>query len=219
MSTAKVSVYSDEDDLGYLKNMDWWYDIDFPDSYTIFDTDTLYPDRYYADGHGITSAMVEERYHFVNEMFGDPLTSIADIGVSCGQYLKIFQDHDIEAFGVDGSKASLSKCKALGIYPNHLIQVDLRLPVDLGRKFDIIMCNDIAEHIEPPFAGMLIYNITKHSDFILFSAETDTLPNEPHYHHCNEMPYKYWENLFKFFDFVRVSHSHRQDWLLFKRQS
>jgi len=61
------------------------------------------------------------------------------------------------------------------------------------------MCTEVIEHVEPFFAGRIVEFMTKHSDFIWFSAADRNRP--PHYHHINEQNIEVWDNLFAFFGF------------------
>ena len=90
-----------------------------------------------------------------------------------------------------------------GIPIERIIKHDLRFPLNLNRIFDIVLCTEVAEHIEPPFSSQLILNIINHSKLVWFSFE-EPGTNSAHYHHCNEQPEKFWKNLFDFFGYQMV---------------
>src|SRR4029079_16068125 len=66
-------------------------------------------------------------------------------------------------------------------------------PIDLGRKFDICLCLEVAEHIGEPRVGILFKNLVAHSDLIIFSA---AVPGQGGEHHVNEQAPSYWKALF-----------------------
>lgn len=85
---------------------------------------------------------------------------------------------------------------------------DLRVPLDLGgRKFDLVTCTEVAEHIEPPFAGTLVHSLTQAADVVWFSSEPPAWvsDNPDHVHHSNEQPDLYWDRLFSFFGFQAIA--------------
>src|SRR5271165_995678 len=74
-----------------------------------------------------------------------------------------------------------------------IINATLDQPIDLHRRFDIVLCLETAEHIEPEGAAAVVSNCVRHSDVILFSA---AIPGQGGLHHVNEQPPEYWQRLF-----------------------
>lgn len=80
--------------------------------------------------------------------------------------------------------------------PNHpkLMQVDLRQPLHLSRKFDLVTSIETAEHIEPEYADNLIETITSNAaKRIVFTA---AMPGQIGHGHFNCMPMTYWREKF-----------------------
>lgn len=77
---------------------------------------------------------------------------------------------------------------------SHLIQIaDLEKPLALDRRFDLVLCLEVAEHLPPTAAEILIDSLTRHADHILFSA---AVPSQGGTHHVNEQLLTYWVELF-----------------------
>jgi hypothetical protein len=97
---------------------------------------------------------------------------------------------------VEGSLSGYNRClqKGLGDY---VIKHDLRMPLDLGKKYDMAICTEVAEHIETPFSSVLVSSLVKHSDIVWFSFNSV----DGHTHHSNCQPSKFWINLLNFFGY------------------
>jgi hypothetical protein len=66
-------------------------------------------------------------------------------------------------------------------------------PFDLGRRFSLAQCLEVGEHIAPEASAVLVANLVKHSDCVLFSA---AIPGQGGENHVNERPYEFWRALF-----------------------
>src|ERR1700730_14205979 len=73
--------------------------------------------------------------------------SLLDVGCGTGTWLRAALDLGVvEIYGVDGVPIGQ---EAL-LFPQQLFQVqDLSCPFDLGRKFDLVLCLEVAEHLLP----------------------------------------------------------------------
>lgn len=123
--------------------------------------------------------------------------SLLDIGCGLGTWLKAALDLGIsDVLGVDG--VVISPETYLG--PKHLFaQHDLAMPLRLGRRFDVAICLEVAEHLEPEAAKVLVTSLTKHADTIFFSA---ACPNQPGQHHINCQWPSYWQSIFNSLEFA-----------------
>lgn len=173
----------------------WWYKYCL-----IFDIEEYYNENYFANEK--THILEEEKkiperlLKYITESI-KPIKTVLEVGGGGGWFTKEFIRLGMEVDVVEGSVAGCNKIKDLGI---KVIQHDLRKELHLDKQYDLVVCMEVAEHLEPPFAGMLINNLTKHSDMIYFTA---CEPREPHMHHPNEQPYMYWISLFKYYNFVQ----------------
>jgi hypothetical protein len=71
--------------------------------------------------------------------------------------------------------------------------MDLSCAFDLGRRFDVVQCLELAEHLAEHAADGLIESIVRHGDVVLFSA---AVPGQGGTHHRNEQPLQYWRETF-----------------------
>ena len=206
---TKLDGYVGSNGYEQPKNPNWWYDISFKNSFNIFDLNNFYPNDYFDGKEPFPVNHLIDRYYYrvleaYHNIYKKQPISILECGTSSGWFTKKFQDEHIDIIGIEGTDAGINKCIANGVKKDNLIKHDLRRIINLNKKFDIVLCTEVAEHIEPPFSASLIYNLTIHSDFIWFSSvEPNT--NSPHYHHPNEQPNKFWINLFKFYGFDYIS--------------
>jgi hypothetical protein len=129
-----------------------------------------------------------------------PVSSMLDVGCGVGSWLKGYEDltKSQNYTGVDG--AYVNK-KQLLIDPSHFVEYDLTKPLDLGKKFDMVMTMEVAEHIQEQYADTFVASLTRHSDKILFSA---ALPGQGGTYHVNEQFPEYWAKKFAAHDYVCV---------------
>jgi SAM-dependent methyltransferase len=133
-----------------------------------------------------------------------PIKSILDVGCAVGTWLHAWQQSGIaDVHGVDGGYVDRSQ---LQVPPDCFTSADLSQEIVLGRKFDLVQCLEVAEHIDADHAEILIDTIVRHAaGNILFSAAP---PGQGGENHINEKPYEYWRELFRrrgyvAFDYIR----------------
>lgn len=204
-----IDIYS-RDDMGYIgDNQRWWFDENHPDCFSIFNLDSFYPDKYFADDHSMSDKDIHNYCYEISRIYklltNKNLQSIFEAGCGGGWFTKEFYSKGVDILGIEGSNAGYEFCLKRGIPNSCVIRYDLRKPLPyLGKKFDISICTEVAEHIEIPFSSQLIQTITTYSDLVWFSFEA-AASNSAHYHHCNEQPDKFWINLFDFFGYKPIS--------------
>ena len=72
-------------------------------------------------------------------------------------------------------------------------QRDLTQLLDMGRRFDVVLCLEVAEHLDSHFGPVLFDSLVRHADVIVFSA---ACPGQPGQHHVNCQWPSYWQKLF-----------------------
>jgi len=191
-------------DNGWIgNNQFWWFDINYKDSFELFDLDSFYSETYFSNDH-VGDNAIKNYVSYVKEYYkhltGKELSSVFEAGCAGGWFTKEFIKNDIDIIAIEGSKCGYDASLSKGIPSNRIIRHDLRREIQLNRKFDIACCTEVAEHVETPFSSQLIKTLTDHSDIIWFSFE-EPGTNMAHYHHPNEQPAKFWINLFDFYGY------------------
>jgi hypothetical protein len=117
--------------------------------------------------------------------------AVADFGCGRGAWARQWLDLGVpEVCGVDGDYVPREK---LLISQDRFLGADLSRPVDIGRRFDLVQCLEVAEHIDPDCTGTLVDNLVRHADIVIFSAAT---PGQGGQHHVNERPHSFWRSQF-----------------------
>jgi SAM-dependent methyltransferase len=126
-----------------------------------------------------------------------PPSSLLDVGCGIGTWLRAAQELGIDhVFGIDGIDIPTTD---MLVPKDSFSQHDLSKPFDLGRRFDLLLCLEVAEHLDPSVATTLVNSLTRHADRIVFSA---AIPGQPGQHHINCQWPSYWQELFNNFGFA-----------------
>lgn len=116
--------------------------------------------------------------------------SVIDIGCGTGNWLAIAQELGVpEVIGVDGSWVK----GHLAIAPEKFIEYDLSTPLKLGRRFDLALSLEVAEHLPGPAARVFVQSLCDAADVVVFSA---AIPGQGGRRHVNEQWPVYWAELF-----------------------
>jgi SAM-dependent methyltransferase len=145
--------------------------------------------------------------------------SVLDVGCGIGTWLSVAGELGVaDMAGVEGPWLD----RKLARIPEALIStVELEQPFDLGRRFDLVINLEVAEHLSPDAAESFIGSLTKHADVVLFSA---AIPFQGGTHHVNEQFPDYWEKIFDglgyvVLDFIRPQIWYSSDVLFWLRQN
>ena len=117
--------------------------------------------------------------------------SVLDVGCGTGTWLSVFKECGVHSvLGLDGSYVDRSD---LLIAPREFEAQDLAQPLTIDRRFDLTLCVEVAEHLPESAASMLIEELTRSSQRVVFSA---AIPGQGGTHHVNEQWQSYWARLF-----------------------
>jgi SAM-dependent methyltransferase len=119
--------------------------------------------------------------------------SVLDVGCGRGAWLTVWRSQNgVErVLGVDGVSADqLRATPARDVIRN----ANLESGFSVGERFDLVQCLEVAEHLSPQAAPLLVKSLALHSDVILFSAAR---PGDGGEHHVNEQEPEYWRDLFE----------------------
>lgn len=202
--TTKVRVSEGAESKGWLgDHQQWWFEPSFAHAFSIFDLDSFYDEKYFATDHvqpETVKLYVDHVLAFGAELLGRPVASILEAGCAGGWFTEELLRRGIDVIAVEGTHSGHDRTVARGVPQSRVIRHDLRQPLVLGRQFDMVLCTEVAEHIECPFSSQLIQNLVKHSQLVWFSFEEPST-NDAHYHHSNEQPEMFWINLFRFYGY------------------
>jgi SAM-dependent methyltransferase len=122
---------------------------------------------------------------------GLEVSSILDVGCGTGTWLAAARGLGIKDLtGLDGI---IPEDGQLHIERDRLHYQDFRKPWSLERSFDLVLCLEVAEHLEPEYGRLLVDCLTRHTDLILFSAGA---PFQDGDHHVNCQWPLYWQDYF-----------------------
>jgi SAM-dependent methyltransferase len=152
--------------------------------------EALYGSEFY-DGDGFlkTRAAAESVARFIQSSLA-PKDAL-DIGCGPGEYLRALSELGIATIGCDGASTGVRRAPPASFVFVH----DLRKPLVTNRKFDLVLCIEVAEHLPRSNAATLVASICENSkDWILFSAAPPEAP--PGDDHINCQPIEFWSAIF-----------------------
>lgn len=111
--------------------------------------------------------------------------SFLDVGCGTGQAIDYVINRGIECMGLEGSAVAIDQSP---VKPQ-IRMANLNEPIDLGQRFDMVWCFEVAEHIHPKFTETFLDTLTSHGNLIVLSAAQ---PGQGGAGHFNEQPPSYW---------------------------
>lgn len=125
--------------------------------------------------------------------------SVLDVGCGVGAFLKEFEKIGVEdVLGIDNTIASQ---EFLQIKKDKIKQCDICKPLELSKKFDLVISLEVGEHLDPQCSDTYVTNLTAAGNIILFSA---AIPGQGGTHHVNEQWPEYWARIFERHGFKAV---------------
>jgi SAM-dependent methyltransferase len=123
--------------------------------------------------------------------------NVLDLGCGHGIWLETFARHGVDDYvGVDGDWVPLDK---LHFPSDRFVAARLDKPLHLGRRFDLAVSLEVAEHVPARGASQFVSNIVEHAPCVLFSA---AIPYQRGTDHVNEQWPEYWAALFAEYGYV-----------------
>jgi len=117
--------------------------------------------------------------------------SLLDLGSGAGHYLRAFAHRGVRVFGLEASPTGVAASGDGVLAMNY----DLKKPLFLSTRFDIVMCVEVAEHIPKRYSETLVKSICRHaSKYIIFTAAP---PGTLGLDHINCQPEDFWKRMFE----------------------
>jgi hypothetical protein len=133
--------------------------------------------------------------------------SLVDVGCGVGTWLSVVLEEGVDdVLGIDGSYVDRH---ALLIPAERFLAHDLASPLNLGRRFDLAMSLEVAEHLPRDRSEAFVELLTRLSDLVLFSA---AIPGQGGTGHINERWQSFWRDLFMARHYTPVDILRRQLW-------
>ena len=122
--------------------------------------------------------------------------TVLDAGCAMGMVVEALRDRGVEAFGVDISEYAIQN-----------VREDVRPFCRVGsilepfpRRYDLIVCIEVLEHLPPRDAERAVANFTRFADDVLFSSTPKDFKETTHF---NVQPPEWWAELFARHGFYR----------------
>jgi methyltransferase family protein len=135
------------------------------------------------------------------------INSVIDIGCGDGTWLSVFTQFGVkETVGVDGAYVAPDE---LQFPASGFICHDLATRFHSERRYDLVLCLEVAEHLPAQSAADLVEGLTMLGDMVVFSA---AVPGQEGTEHVNPQFPEYWAKLFGQHHFAPVDCIRRRVW-------
>jgi SAM-dependent methyltransferase len=120
------------------------------------------------------------------------IRSVLDVGCATGDFVSAFQRAGVaDVLGIDGDYVPRDQL----LFDQALFRaIDLAGGFDLGRRFDLVLSVEVAEHLPLEAAERFVGCLAAHGPLIVFSA---AIPSQGGTGHVNEQWQSWWAALFE----------------------
>lgn len=130
-----------------------------------------------------------EYYQCVKKVFDlDDVDSFCDVGCSTGHLIDFISTYNsidiagIEYFQYQKENAASSVQECINI-------LDIRDPLDIDFKFDLVNCTEVAEHVDPKYLDVFLDNLKKIvGEYLIFSWSDSYPPSDAPPQHVSPLP-------------------------------
>jgi hypothetical protein len=122
--------------------------------------------------------------------------TVLDAGCAMGMLVECLRDRGVEAYGIDVSDYALGEVR-IDIKP-YCRKASITEP--LARRYDLIVCVEVLEHLPAEEAVAAAANLCDHTDDLIFSSTSTDFKEATH---VNVRPPEYWAELFARQSFFR----------------
>ena len=133
--------------------------------------------------------------------------TVIDVGCGLGAWLSVFKEQGVtDILGIDGDYVER---KNLQIPQESFLAVDLKKPLNIDRRWDLVVSLEVAEHLPETSAEIFVNSLARLGKVILFSA---AIPFQEGEHHINEQWQDYWGKHFQNIGYLPVDSIRRKVW-------
>lgn len=125
-----------------------------------------------------------------------PSKTVVDVGCGSGTWAKSYRDAGCDILGIDGTEVQMEQ---LLVPPDCFLRRNLVEPLRLERRFELVNCLEVAEHLPKSRADTFVADLCSLGDVVVFSA---AVPGQGGTHHVNEQWPSYWIQRFAASGFV-----------------
>jgi O-antigen biosynthesis protein len=160
-----------------------------------------YGAAYFASHCGIAYERNEHWLTFFGDIADHVTRDIApestlDVGCAMGFLVEALADRGVDAYGVDISDFAIGQVR-----PDMRQRCRVGTALEaFGRRFDLITCIEVIEHLSAADAETVVQNLCDHTDDVIFSSTPTDHREETHF---NVNPPEHWAELFARFGFQR----------------
>jgi SAM-dependent methyltransferase len=148
-----------------------------------------YSSRYYEGLKEDSNASAKAVVPLLLQLFNP--NTVIDVGCGSGTWTRAYLDAGCDAVGIDGS---IVQPDQLLIPPDRFLRRDLAQPLALDRRFDLVNCLEVAEHLDTSRGPSFVADLCRLGDVVVFSA---AVPGQGGTHHVNEQWPSHWIPLFQ----------------------
>lgn len=153
----------------------------------MIDLKTMYKGRYFARRDSLAWRAEPVCDAIINHLHPK---SIVEAGCAVGDLIKEFDKRGVICYGIEGHE---NVVPYLMVDREKVYIRDLRLPLNLRLQSDLVLCLEVAEHIDEECADQFVDNLIGLSKKVLMSAAP---PGQGGHGHINCQPPDYW--IYKF---------------------
>lgn len=132
------------------------------------------------------------------------INSVCDVGCGLGYWLqachRLAEERNQSIITIGYDTPNIPE-EMLLINRSELMETDLYEPLTTDRRYDLVICLEVAEHLPKERSESLISELTMLGDVVLFSA---AVPNQGGRGHINERWLSEWVQMFENNDFAFV---------------
>ncbi len=163
----------------------------FLDRFKLNDLEKLYSEEWAAEC--LDAKWNNDIGKFTSAVFKELMpASVVDVGCGVGLYLKYYKELGAERIlGIEGNSNAINQALI-----SEVLQHDLREPVRLSEKYELVSCLEVSEHIHKKYSNVLVDTLTglcKAGGYIVFTAAP---PGQSGIHHINLQPRNFWIDKF-----------------------